>query len=63
MEKIWLKSYPESVPTELPEPPFHSVREIFEQAFDAWPERPAYTNMGTRAVYKPTSTGSPATAA
>ena len=51
LEKIWLKSYPESVPSELPEPPFHSVREIFEQAFDAWPERPAYTNMGTTLTY------------
>ena len=52
LEKIWLKSYPESVPAELPEPPFHSVREIFEQAFDAWPERPAYTNMGTTLTYR-----------
>ena len=52
MEKIWLKTYPESVPAELPEPPFHNVRDIFEQAFDAWPERPAYTNMGTTLTYR-----------
>ena len=51
MEKLWLKSYPENVPGELPDPPFRSVREIFEQAFDAWPERPAYTNMGTTLTY------------
>ena len=52
MEKTWLKSYPEDVPADLPEPPFRSVREIFEQAFDAWPERPAYTNMGRTLSYR-----------
>ncbi len=52
VEKVWLKSYPESVPAELPDPPFRSVREIFEHSFDAWPERPAYTNMGTTLTYR-----------
>ena len=52
LEKIWLKSYPEGVPSELPDPPFRSVREIFEHSFDAWPERPAYTNMGTTLTYR-----------
>ena len=52
MEKVWLKSYPEGVPAELPPAPFRSVRELFEQAFDAWPERPSYTNMGTTLTYR-----------
>ena len=52
MEKTWLKSYPEGIPSELPDPPFRSVREIFEHSFDAWPERPAYTNMGTTLTYR-----------
>ena len=51
MDKVWLKSYPEYVPAELPEPPYRSVRELFEQAFDAYPDRPAYTNMGTTLTY------------
>ena len=51
MDRVWLKSYPDYVPAELPEPQFRSVREIFEQAFDAYPERPAYTNMGTTLTY------------
>ena len=51
MDKVWLKSYPEHVPAELPEAPYRSVRELFEQAFDAFPERPAYTNMGTTLTY------------
>jgi long-chain acyl-CoA synthetase len=52
VEKVWLKSYPEGVPAELPPAPFRSVRELFEQAFDAWPDRPSYTNMGTTLTYR-----------
>ena len=52
MDKIWLKSYPEDVPAELPEAPFRSVRELFEQAFENWPDRPAFTNMGTTLTYQ-----------
>jgi long-chain acyl-CoA synthetase len=52
VNRIWLKSYPQSVPAELPAAPFRSVRELFEQAFDAWPDRPAYTNMGTTLSYR-----------
>ena len=47
MEKIWLKSYPEGVPAEMPPSEFRSVREMFENAFKEYPERPSYTNMGT----------------
>ena len=52
MNKVWLKSYPEGIPASLPPAPFRSLRELFEQAFDAWPERPAYTNMGTTLSYR-----------
>lgn len=52
MEKIWLKSYPEGVPAELPAAPFRSVREMFEHAFEEWPERPAYSNFGTTLTYR-----------
>jgi len=52
VEKIWLKSYPEGVPAELPPAPFRSVRELFEHAFDAYPERDSYTNMGTTLTYR-----------
>ncbi len=52
VDKVWLKSYPDHVPEELPEAPFRSVRDLFEQAFDAWPDRPAYDNMGTRLTYR-----------
>jgi len=52
LEKIWLKSYPEGIPAELPPSEFHSVREMFESAFKAYPDRPAYTNMGTTMSYR-----------
>jgi len=52
VEKIWLKSYPEGVPAELPAAPFRSVRELFEHAFETWPERPSYSNMGTTMTYQ-----------
>ncbi len=52
MEKVWFKSYPEYVPEELPEAPYRSVRELFEQTFDTWPDRPSYSNMGTTLTYR-----------
>ncbi len=52
MEKIWLKSYPEGIPAEMPASEFRSVRELFENAFKAYPDRPAYTNMGTTMSYR-----------
>jgi long-chain acyl-CoA synthetase len=52
VEKIWLKSYPPDVPEELPTPPYGSVRELFEQAFEKYPDRPAYSNMGTTLSYR-----------
>jgi long-chain acyl-CoA synthetase len=52
VEKIWLKSYPPGVPEEIPEPPFRSLRELIENSFTNYPDRPAYTNMGTTISYR-----------
>ena len=51
MEKAWLKSYPEGMPAEVPEPPFRSVRELFERSFSEYPHNAAYTNMGRTLSY------------
>ena len=51
MEKVWLKSYPPGVPEEVPDPPFRSVRDLFEQAFEKYPDNAAYTNMGRTLDY------------
>ena len=51
MEKVWLKSYPPGMPEEAPTPPFKSVRDLFEQAFEKYPGNSAYTNMGRTLDY------------
>ena len=51
MEKVWLKSYPPGMPEEVPDPPFRSVRDLFEQAFEKYPSNAAYTNMGRTLTY------------
>ena len=52
MNKFWLKSYPAGVPEEVPKPEFRSIREMVEHSFQEWPDRPAYTNMGTTITYR-----------
>ena len=51
MDKVWLKSYPEGVPAEVPEPPWRSVRDLIEHSFATRPDVPAYTNMGRTLTY------------
>ncbi len=51
MEKIWLDSYPEGVPAEIPPPEFRSLREMIEYSFGEYADRPAFTNMGTTLTY------------
>ena len=50
-EKTWLKSYPEGMPENVPQPPHRSIRDLFEHSFAEYPENAAYTNMGTTLTY------------
>jgi long-chain acyl-CoA synthetase len=52
LEKGWLKSYSPGVPEIVPPPTYGSVRELFEQTFEKYPDRPSYTNMGTTLTYR-----------
>jgi long-chain acyl-CoA synthetase len=52
LDKIWLKSYADDVPENIPAPPFKSLREMVEFSFAEFPERPAFTNMGTTLTYR-----------
>ena len=52
MDKIWLKSYPEDVPAEIPTPEFKSLRDMIEFSFNEFPDRSAYTNMGTTHTFR-----------
>jgi len=51
LEKVWLKSYPPGMPDEVPDPPYRSVRDLFEQSFEKYPDNAAYTNMGKTLTY------------
>jgi long-chain acyl-CoA synthetase len=51
LDKVWLKSYPEDVPAEVPTPPFRSVRDLIEHGFSQFPDNPAYTSMGRTLSY------------
>ena len=50
-DRIWLASYPPGMPAEVPEPQFKSIRDLAENSFREYPERPAFTNMGTTLTY------------
>jgi long-chain acyl-CoA synthetase len=39
------------MPEEVPDPPFRSIRDLFEQAFEKYPNNAAYTNMGRTLTY------------
>ncbi len=51
MEKVWLKSYPEGVPTEIDPSEFMSVGEVFERSCREYAERDAYVCMGHALTY------------
>ena len=52
MEKVWLNSYPEGIAAEVDVPPWKSVRDLFEQAFEKYPDNNAFTNMGSTLSYR-----------
>ncbi len=52
MEKIWLKSYPDGVPAEVPTPRYRSLRDMIEASFREYADRPSYINMGTTISYR-----------
>jgi long-chain acyl-CoA synthetase len=52
MEKIWLKSYPDGIPATIPPSEFRSLRDMFERTFATFPDRAAYTNMGSTISYR-----------
>ncbi len=45
-DRIWLKSYPEGVPADLPPSPYPSLVALMEESFRQYAGRPAYSFMG-----------------
>jgi long-chain acyl-CoA synthetase len=52
VKKIWLESYPEGVPAEIPTPPYKSLRDMIEFCVTERADMPAYTCMGTTLTYR-----------
>jgi long-chain acyl-CoA synthetase len=46
MDRIWLKSYPPGVPTQVDIHQYGSLVELFEKSIRAYSDRPAFTCMG-----------------
>lgn len=51
MEKIWLKKYPQNVPTEIDPDHFSSLVDIFAQSIQKFGEKTAFINMGGELTY------------
>lgn len=53
-ERIWLKSYPEGVPHDLPPLPYSSLVALLEESFRKYADRPAYSFLGKEMSYADT---------
>jgi len=51
MEKVWLKSYPAGVPSEIDMSEFKSVNDVFARACAKYPDRPAFRNLDSDLTY------------
>jgi len=62
-DRIWLQSYPEGVPADLPPAPYASLVALMEESFRQYADRTAYSFMGKAQSYGETDTLSRALAA
>ena len=46
MDRIWIKSYPPGIPTEIDYGRHRSIGELFEESVAKYADRPAYSNLG-----------------
>lgn len=53
-ERIWLKSYPEGVPHDLPPLPYDSLVGLLDESFRKYADRPAYSFLGKEMSYADT---------
>jgi len=51
MEKIWLKSYPPGVPTEIDPTQYESISDMLEESFRTNRAKPAFACMGAKITY------------
>ena len=55
MKKIWLDSYPDHVKSELSNPEFNSISEIFKHASEKFSDLVAFNNLGTNLSFRRTA--------
>ncbi len=51
MERIWLKSYPDSVPAEIDPSKYASLVELFDESFKKFRDRKAFICMDKAMTY------------
>jgi long-chain acyl-CoA synthetase len=51
VDRSWLKQYPPGVPTDIDPNAYASLKEMFEEAFAAYGNLPAFSNMGATLSY------------
>jgi long-chain acyl-CoA synthetase len=51
MEKIWLKKYQQGVASEINADSYPSILEVFEEAVQKYPNRPAFSNLGVTLTF------------
>jgi len=52
VKKIWLESYPDGVPEEIPTPEFKSIRDMIECSMIEFADRSCFSNMGTTLSFR-----------
>lgn len=52
MEKIWLKSYPAGVPSEIDINAYRSIPQLFDESIGKYRNRPAYMCMGSTITFQ-----------
>jgi long-chain acyl-CoA synthetase len=50
-DRLWLKSYPDGVPADLPPSPYASLVALMEESFRQYADRPAYSFMGKELTF------------
>jgi long-chain acyl-CoA synthetase len=51
LDKFWLKHYPPGVPAEIDPGRYRSLKQLFEESFEKYRDRPGYTNMDVTLTY------------
>jgi long-chain acyl-CoA synthetase len=51
LNKFWLKHYPPGVPAEIDPGRYRSLKQLFEESFEKYRDRPGYTNMDVTLTY------------